>query len=324
MSLLLTENKQRFSIFPIKHPEIWKAYKDHQNAFWVAQEIDYGADVPDYEKLTNDEKYFINNILAFFAESDGIVVENLVKNFCTMVQLPEARCYYTWQAAMEQIHGETYSLLIDTFIKDDNEKLKLFNAIEHNPIVAKKAKWAEKWINNGTFTEKLIAFAIVEGIFFSGSFCAIFWLKNRGLMTKALGKSNELIARDEGLHTDFAVLLYTKYIDEKLSREQIHKIMREAVEIEREFICGSLPCRLIGMNSDLMYDYIRFVADRLLTQLGYAKLYNIKNPFKFMELTSLDGKTNFFEERVTEYSLLGIGNQKNSHVNLDDLENEDF
>ena len=322
MSLLLTENKERFSIFPIKHHDIWKAYKDHQNAFWVAEEIDYGADVKDYEKLTDDEKYFIKNILAFFAESDGIVVENLVTNFCSMVQLPEARCFYTWQAAMEQIHGETYSLLIDTFVKDKTEKIKLFNAIEHNPIVAKKAEWAEKWINKGTFTEKLVAFAIVEGIFFSGSFCAIFWLRNRGLMTKALGKSNELISRDEGLHTDFAVLLYTKYIDDKLSREQIYEIMKEAVEIEREFICGSLPCRLIGMNSELMYNYIKFVADRLLIQLGYDKIYDTKNPFKFMELTSLDGKTNFFEERVTEYTLLGAN--KKSSINIDNLENDEF
>ena len=322
MSLLLTENKERFSIFPIKHHDIWKAYKDHQNAFWVAEEIDYGADVKDYEKLTDDEKNFIKNILAFFAESDGIVVENLVTNFCSIVQLPEARCFYTWQAAMEQIHGETYSLLIDTFVKDKTEKIKLFNAIEHNPIVAKKAEWAEKWINKGTFTEKLVAFAIVEGIFFSGSFCAIFWLRNRGLMTKALGKSNELIARDEGLHTDFAVLLYTKYIDDKLSREQIYEIMKEAVEIEREFICGSLPCRLIGMNSELMYDYIKFVADRLLIQLGYDKIYDTKNPFKFMELTSLDGKTNFFEERVTEYTLLGAN--KKSSINIDNLENDEF
>ena len=322
MSILLTENKERFSIFPIKYHDIWKAYKDHQNAFWVAEEIDYGADVKDYEKLTEDEKYFIKNILAFFAESDGIVVENLVTNFCSRVQLPEARCFYTWQAAMEQIHGETYSLLIDTFVKDKTEKIKLFNAIEHNPIVAKKAEWAEKWIKQGTFTEKLVAFAIVEGIFFSGSFSAIFWLRNRGLMTKALGKSNELIARDEGLHTDFAILLYTKYVDDKLSREQIYEIIREAVEIEREFICGSLPCRLIGMNSELMYGYIKYVADRLLTQLGYEKIYNTKNPFKFMELTSLDGKTNFFEERVTEYSLLGM-NEKSS-INIDNLENDEF
>ena len=322
MSILLTENKERFSIFPIKYHDIWKAYKDHQNAFWVAEEIDYGADVKDYEKLTDDEQYFIKNILAFFAESDGIVVENLVTNFCSMVQLPEARCFYTWQAAMEQIHGETYSLLIDTFVKDKTEKIKLFNAIEHNPIVAKKAEWAEKWIKQGTFTEKLVAFAIVEGIFFSGSFCAIFWLRNRGLMTKALGKSNELIARDEGLHTDFAILLYTKYIDDKLTREQVYEIMKEAVEIEREFICGSLPCRLIGMNSELMYDYIKYVADRLLTQLGYEKIYNTKNPFKFMELTSLDGKTNFFEERVTEYTLLGM-NEK-SRINIDNLENDEF
>lgn len=322
MSLLLTENKERFSIFPIKHHEIWKAYKDHQNAFWVAEEIDYGADIGDYEKLTADEKYFIKNILAFFAESDGIVVENLVTNFCSMVQLPEARCYYTWQAAMEQIHGETYSLLIDTFVKDDAEKLQLFNAIEHNPTVAKKAQWAEKWIKQGTFTEKLIAFAIVEGIFFSGSFCAIFWLRNRGLMTKALGKSNELISRDEGLHTDFAVLLYNKYIDDKLTKKQVYDIMIEAVEIEREFICESLPCKLIGMNSDLMYDYIRFVADRLLTQLGYEKMYNTKNPFKFMQLSSLDGKTNFFEERVTEYSLLG--NKTDEFVNIDNLEEDEF
>ena len=323
MSILLTENKNRFCIFPIRHNDIWEAYKTHQKAFWTAEEIDFAADQTDWQRLSPDEKYFIKHILAFFAGSDGIVVENLVTNFCTKVQLPEARCFYNFQAMIEQIHSEVYSLLIDTYITDPDKKDKLFRAIETIPCVTKKAEWAIKWITSGSFLEQLVAFAIVEGIFFSGSFCAIFWLKHRGLMIKALGKSNELIARDEGLHVDFAVLLYTKYTDQKLSQEKIYEIMDEAVCIEEEFICDAIPCKLIGMNSLLMRQYIQFVADRLLTQLGYEKRYKTTNPFPFMEITSLDGKTNFFEQRVTEYTLASqsCGNTK---LNVGNLETDEF
>ena len=324
MSELLKENKNRFCLFPIKHNNIWKHYKIHENAFWTAGEIDFAADKKDWDNLSKDEQYFIENILAFFAGSDGIVLENIVTNFCTEVQLPEARFFYTFQAMMENVHSEVYSLLIDTYIQDPKKKLHLFNAIETIPAVSKKANWALKWIsNNKPFKYRLIAFAVVEGIFFSGSFCAIFWLKQRGIMTKALGKSNELIARDEGLHCDFAILLYNDYIDDKLTQEEIEEIFTEAVEIEEEFICESLPCRLIGMNSTLMKQYIKFVADRLITQLGYEKIYNCKNPFSFMDLTSLDGKTNFFEERVTEYTL---ASQSRGDIKLEvnNLEDEDF
>jgi len=315
--ILLREDPNRFTLFPIKWNDIWKAYETHKNAFWTAQEIDYSADLDDWGTLTYNEKYFIEHILAFFAGSDGIVLENLVSNFCREIQIPEVRCFYGFQAMIENIHGETYSLLIDTFVKDEKRKVELFNAIETIPCVARKAEWALKWVNNiNPFSERLVAFAAVEGIFFSGSFCAIFWLKDRGKMVKALGKSNELISRDEGLHTDFAVLLYS-YIQQKLSQERIEEIIREAVEIEENFICESLPCRLIGMNSELMREYIQFVADRLITQLGYNKIYNSKNPFKFMEAISLDGKTNFFEQRVTEYQL---ANHTNRIFNLD----EDF
>ena len=315
--ILLREDPNRFTLFPIKWNDIWKAYEIHKSAFWTAQEIDYSADLDDWETLTYNEKHFIEHILAFFAGSDGIVLENLVSNFCREIQIPEVRCFYGFQAMIENIHGETYSLLIDTFVKDEKRKVELFNAIETIPCVARKAEWALKWVNNiNPFSERLVAFAAVEGIFFSGSFCAIFWLKDRGKMVKALGKSNELISRDEGLHTDFAVLLYG-YIQKKLSQERIEEIIREAVEIEENFICESLPCRLIGMNSELMREYIQFVADRLITQLGYNKIYNSKNPFKFMEAISLDGKTNFFEQRVTEYQL---ANHTNRIFNLD----EDF
>ncbi len=315
--ILLREDPNRFTLFPIKWNDIWKAYETPKNAFWTAQEIDYSADLDDWGTLTYNEKYFIEHILAFFAGSDGIVLENLVSNFCREIQIPEVRCFYGFQAMIENIHGETYSLLIDTFVKDEKRKVELFNAIETIPCVARKAEWALKWVNNiNPFSERLVAFAAVEGIFFSGSFCAIFWLKDRGKMVKALGKSNELISRDEGLHTDFAVLLYG-YIQKKLSQERIEEIIREAVEIEENFICESLPCRLIGMNSELMREYIQFVADRLITQLGYNKIYNSKNPFQFMEALSLDGKTNFFEQRVTEYQL---ANNTNRNFNLD----EDF
>ena len=323
MSILLTENTNRFCIFPIKYNDIWNAYKTHQKAFWTAEEIDFTADKNDWEKLTKNEQFFIENILAFFAGSDGIVIENLVTNFCQKVQLPEARCFYNFQAMIEQIHSEVYSLLIDTYINDNTKKLKLFHAIDTIPAVAKKAQWALKWIKSDAFVEQLVAFAIVEGVFFSGSFCAIFWLKQRGLMAKALGKSNELIARDEGLHCDFAILLYTKYVENKLSRDRVYQIISEAVTIEKEFICDAIPCALIGMNSTLMHQYIKFVADRLLTQLGYEKLYNVENPFPFMEITSLDGKTNFFEERVTEYSLASQSCGK-LDLDINNLEDDNF
>ena len=306
-------------MFPIRDQDIWAAYNKHKNAFWTAQEIDYSADAEDWEKLTNDEKYFIENILAFFAGSDGIVLENLVTRFCNEIKLPEARCYYTFQAMMENIHSEVYSLLIETFIKDYDKKIKLFNAIETIPCVKQKADWALRWINEtNVFAERLVAFSVVEGIFFSGSFCAIFWLKSRGIMVKTLGTSNELIARDEGLHTDFAVLLYSK-LNNKLPQETIYKIFKEAVEIEENFITDSLPCRLIGMNQNMMKQYIHYVADRLLMQLGYEPMYQETNPFSFMTLNSLDGKTNFFEKRVTEYQIAN-GNDavKNTEITTDD------
>ena len=317
---LLKENPQRFCLFPIEHGDIWKHYKRHQNAFWTAEEIDFVADKKDWSKLGEDEQFFIKHILAFFAGSDGIVLENLVANFCTEVQLPEARCFYAFQGMIENIHSEVYSLLIDTYIDDPVEKDQLFRAIDTLPAVAKKANWALKWISSDSFAERLIAFAVVEGIFFSGSFCSIFWLKQKGLMTKALGKSNELIARDEGMHCDFAILLYNNYVINKLNPKRMKEIVQEAVSIEEEFICEALPCKLIGMNSILMRQYIHFVADRLLAQLGYSKIYNCTNPFSFMEVTSLDGKTNFFEERVTEYTI-AKGIQK---LDIQDLDNEDF
>lgn len=316
---LLHDDPNRFTLFPIRDQDIWAAYNKHKNAFWTAQEIDYSADAEDWEKLTNDEKYFIENILAFFAGSDGIVLENLVTRFCNEIKLPEARCYYTFQAMMENIHSEVYSLLIETFIKDYDKKIKLFNAIETIPCVKQKADWALRWINEtNVFAERLVAFAVVEGIFFSGSFCAIFWLKSRGIMVKTLGTSNELIARDEGLHTDFAVLLYSK-LNNKLPQETIYKIFKEAVEIEENFITDSLPCRLIGMNQNMMKQYIHYVADRLLMQLGYEPMYQETNPFSFMTLNSLDGKTNFFEKRVTEYQIAN-GNDavKNTEITTDD------
>ena len=299
---ILNDDSNRFTIYPIKYLDIWEAYETHKKAFWTAQEIDFTADLDDWEKLNSDEKYFIENILAFFAGSDGIVLENLVSDFCNQIKIPEIRCFYMFQAMMENIHGEVYSLLIDTFIKDQTRKKELFNGIDTIPAVSKKANWALKWINSDIpFSTRLIAFAVVEGVFFSGSFCSIFWLKNKGKMTKALGLSNEFIARDEGLHCNFAVLLYTKYIKNKLDNETFYKIITEAVEIEREFICNSLPCNLIGMNSNLMYEYIKFVADRLMVQLGHEKYYNAENPFSFMDTIGLEGMTNFFESRVSQY-----------------------
>ncbi len=319
MEILLQENKERFVLLPIKYPEIWQMYKKHEASFWTAEEIDLSADLKDWEKLSADEQHFIKHVLAFFAASDGIVNENLAVNFMSEVQLPEARCFYGFQIMMENIHSETYSLLIDAYIKDAAEKKHLFNAIETVPCVQKKAEWALRWINNGSFAERLVAFAAVEGIFFSGSFCSIFWLKKRGLMP-GLSFSNELISRDEGLHCDFACLLYSM-LEEKLSQEQIHAIIKDAVENEHEFVTSALPVSLIGMNAKLMCQYIEFVADRLLVALGYPKIYQAANPFDFMETISLQGKTNFFEKRVGEYQKAGVmGSQEQQEFKLD----EDF
>ena len=320
MNETLLEDNNRYTLFPIKHMDMWNAYNNHKNAFWTAQEIDYTADIGDWENLSADEKFFIENILAFFAGSDGIVLENLIEDFSSQVKVPEARCFYGFQAMIENIHGETYSLLIDTFVKDPKRKTELFEAIDTIPAVGKKAKWALKWINKDIpFATRLIAFAIVEGVFFSGSFCSIFWLKNKGKMIKALGMANDFIARDEGLHTNFAVLLYKDHIVNKMTQDDFYEIMKEAVEIEREFICDSLPCNLIGMNSTLMYQYIKFVADRLSQQLGYDKIYNVDNPFPFMETIGLDGMGNFFEGRVSEYtSASSVIKQEDKHFILSD------
>ena len=301
---ILKENKDRFVLFPIKYDEIWKTYKKAQASFWTAEEIDLSGDLKDWEKLNNGERHFITHVLAFFAASDGIVNENLAVNFMREVQIPEARSFYGFQIMMENIHSETYSLRIDTYIKDPVEKRRIFNAIETVPCIKKKAEWALKWIDSKNFVERLVAFAAVEGIFFSGSFCSIFWLKKRGLMP-GLSFSNELISRDEGLHCDFACLLY-KMIKNKLSREKIYEVISDAVEIEKEFVSDSLPVDLIGMNSKLMCQYIEFVADRLIVALGYPKLYQATNPFDFMELISLQGKTNFFEKRVGDYQKAGV------------------
>jgi ribonucleoside-diphosphate reductase beta chain len=306
MEVLLQENKDRFVLLPIKYPEIWQMYKKHEASFWTAEEIDLSPDLKDWERLTNDERHFVKHVLAFFAASDGIVNENLAVNFMREVQLPEARCFYGFQIMIENIHSETYSLLIDTYIKDTTEKNRLFNAIETVPCVQKKAEWALKWINNGSFAERLVAFAAVEGIFFSGSFCSIFWLKKRGLMP-GLSFSNELISRDEGLHCDFACLLYNM-LETKLTPERVKEIIIDAVVNEHEFVTDALPVSLIGMNSKLMCQYIEFVADRLLVALGQPKVYNATNPFDFMETISLQGKTNFFEKRVAEYQKAGVMN----------------
>lgn len=318
---LLQENKDRFVLFPIKHNDIWDFYKKAEASFWTAEEIDLSADISDWEnKLSNDEKHFVKHVLAFFAASDGIVNENLAVHFLNEVQYPEARCFYGFQIMMENIHSETYSLLIDTYIKDPVEKDFLFNAMENLPSVSKKAEWALRWIDNGNFLERLIAFAAIEGIFFSGSFCSIFWLKKRGLMP-GLTFSNELISRDEGLHRDFACLLYNKYIEHKLDPEVIYNIIKDAVEIEKEFVTDSLPVRLIGMNSELMCQYIEYVADHLLGTLNLQKIYNATNPFDFMELISMEGKTNFFEKRVGEYKKAGVGANRDKQMFSTD---EDF
>jgi ribonucleoside-diphosphate reductase beta chain len=293
-------------MFPIQHNDIWAFYKKSEASFWTAEEIDLGADLWDWDnKLNDDERHFIKHVLAFFAASDGIVNENLAENFLREVQYPEARSFYGFQLMMENIHSETYSLLIDGYIKDPMEKDGLFHAIDTMPCVQKKAEWALNWIDNGSFAEKLVAFAAVEGIFFSGSFCSIFWLKKRGLMP-GLTFSNELISRDEGLHCDFACLLYTKHIINKLSKETVQKIITDAVIIEKEFVTDALPVKLIGMNADMMGQYIEFVADRLLVELGNPKVYNVSNPFDFMDMINLQGKTNFFEKRVGEYQKAGV------------------
>ena len=310
---ILIENKDRFVLFPIKHKDIWEMYKKAEASFWTAEEIDLNPDLQDWEnKLNDDEKHFIKHVLAFFAASDGIVNENLAINFMNNVQYPEARCFYGFQIMMENIHSETYSLLIDSYIKDPKEKDRLFHSIDTLPCVGKKAEWALKWISNGTFAERLIAFAAVEGIFFSGSFCSIFWLKKRGLMP-GLTFSNELISRDEGLHCDFACLLYSQ-LKNPLPKEKVTAIITNAVEIEKEFVSDALPVRLIGMNADMMCQYIEFVADRLLVALGCDKTYNATNPFDFMELISLQGKTNFFEKRVAEYQKSGVMGKKEDNI----------
>jgi ribonucleoside-diphosphate reductase beta chain len=306
---LLQENPNRFVLFPIQNNDIWQMYKQAEASFWTAEEIDLSQDMKDWEKMNDGEKHFISHVLAFFAASDGIVNENLAVNFMSEVQLPEAKCFYGFQIMMENIHSETYSLLIDTYIRDSKEKDYLFNALETVPAVSKKGNWALKWIDSELFTERLIAFAAVEGIFFSGSFCSIFWLKKRGLMP-GLSFSNQLISRDEGLHCDFACLLYNKYITNKLSQERVYEIIVDAVRIEQEFVADALPVSLIGMNAELMKQYIEFVADRLLGELGYEKYYKVSNPFDFMEMISLQGKTNFFENRVAEYQKAGIMSEK--------------
>lgn len=314
--VLLTENPNRFVMFPLSDQDIWKMYKKMMDCFWRAEEIDFSKDLKDWNSLKEKEQHFIKMVLAFFAASDGIVLENLGQRFLSEVQLPEARATYGFQLMMENIHSETYSLLIDTYIKDREEQTKLFQAIDNFPCIKKKADWAIKWIqdNRSSFATRLVAFACVEGIFFSGSFCSIYWLKKRGLMP-GLTFSNELISRDEGMHTDFAVLLFNK-LERKPKKAKVFELIKEAVEIEKEFILEALPCKLIGMNSKLMSQYIEFVADRLSQQLGYGKIFNSSNPFDFMEMISLEGKTNFFEKRVGDYSLSSCEN-KNEAFNFD-------
>ncbi|MCB0426462.1 MAG: ribonucleotide-diphosphate reductase subunit beta [Mangrovimonas sp.] len=303
---ILQENKDRFVIFPIKHHDIWEWYKKQEACFWTAEEIDLHQDLTDWStKLNDDERYFIKHILAFFAASDGIVNENLAENFVSEVQFTEAKFFYGFQIMMENIHSETYSLLIDTYVKDEKEKNVLFKAIENFPAIAKKAEWALKWVDSPSFAERLIAFAAVEGIFFSGAFCSIFWLKKRGVMP-GLTFSNELISRDEGMHCDFAVHLHNNHLVNKVPKERIKGILTNALDIEREFITESLPISLIGMNAKLMTQYLEFVTDRLLVELGCEKVYNATNPFDFMDMISLQGKTNFFEKRVSEYQKAGV------------------
>lgn len=319
---LLRDNPNRFVLFPIKYQDIWQKYKEAESSIWTMEEIDLGSDMKDWDSLNDGERHFLKHVLAFFAASDGIVLENLAERFMSDIKIPEARCFYGFQIAIENIHSETYSMLIETYIRDPVEKQNLFNAIDTIDCVKQKAEWAMKWIKStDSFAERLVAFAAVEGIFFSGSFCAIFWMKKRGLMP-GLTFSNELISRDEGLHTDFACLLYERYLVGKLSQARIEEIICDAVRIEKDFVCGALPVRLIGMNHDLMSQYIEFVADRLLDALGHDKVYNTKNPFDFMEMISLQGKTNFFEKRVGEYQKAGVntGAEDNKTFSLE----EDF
>jgi len=317
---ILRNNSKRFVLFPIEHQELYKLYKKAESSFWTVNEIDLSKDNNDWDKLTGDERYFIKNIIGFFAGSDGIIMENLALRFMKEVQISEARAFYSYQIFNESIHSETYSLLIDTYIKDNDEKELIFNSIENIPSVAKKAKWAYKWIENNdvSFAIRLIAFAIVEGVFFSGSFCAIYWLKKRGLMP-GLTFSNELISKDEGMHCEFAVALYSM-IKNRINQDIIHQIFKEAVEIEKEFITDSIPCALIGMNATLMKQYIEYVADRLLIQLNYNKIWNTENPFDFMELISMRSKSNFFELRVGEYSKANIAIDNTNF----DITNDDF
>jgi ribonucleoside-diphosphate reductase subunit M2 len=300
---ILKPDDNRFVMFPIKHNDVWEMYKRQVDCFWRAEEIDLSKDLGDWDKLSNDEQHFIKMIIAFFAGSDGLVLENLASRFMNDVQISEARAFYGFQIAMENIHSETYSLLIDTYIRDGDEKARLFNGIENFPCINKKAEWAKKWIadKRSSFASRLVAFAVIEGIFFSGAFCSIYWLKKRGLMP-GLTFSNELISRDEALHTEFAVLLYSK-LQKKLNKKRIYEIIKEAVDIEKEFINDAIPCRMIGMNSGLMSQYVEFVADRLCLQLGYDKIYNASNPFDFMELISIETKVNFFERTNSEYAL---------------------
>jgi ribonucleoside-diphosphate reductase beta chain len=319
MEKILTENRNRFVLFPIEHHDIWDYYKKAESVFWTAEEIDLSSDLIDWERLNDGEKYFVKNVLAFFAASDGIVNENLAENFVSEVQYTEAKFFYGFQIMMENIHSETYSLLIDTYIKDKEEQNYLFNAIDTIPAVQKKAQWALKWIGSESFIERLIAFAAVEGIFFSGSFCSIFWLKKRGLMP-GLSFSNELISRDEGLHCDFAVHLYNNHIENKLTKDRIMEIIGSALEIEKEFITESLPVDLIGMNKDLMKQYLEYVADRLLVDLGVGKVYNSENPFDFMQNIAMENKTNFFEKRVSDYSKSAVGVNEGKSFSTD----EDF
>lgn len=311
---ILVENTKRFVLFPIKYEKVWQMYKKAEASFWTAEELDLAHDLRDWEKLSANDKHFISRVLAFFSASDSIINENLSMNFSNEVQIPEVRCFYAFQMAIENIHSEVYSLLIDTYIKDPVEKDKLFNAMDTIPTVMKKAHWALKWTQkcNATFAERLVAFAAVEGIFFSGSFCAIFWLRKRGLMP-GLCFSNELISRDEGLHCDFACLLYST-LEHKLPHERVQEIIRTAVECESEFVTDALPVSLIGMNSDSMTQYIQFCADRLLAALGCPKIWNVSNPFDWMDLISLQGKTNFFEKRVGEYAKAGVGAKQGENV----------
>ena len=309
---MLAHNPNRFVLLPIQYPHLWQQYKRHMASFWTAQEIDLESDLADWRNLSNNERHFISHVLAFFAASDGIVNENLAVNFMQEVQIPEARCFYGFQVAMENIHSETYSLLIDTYIQNNDEKTHLFNAIDTIPAVKEKANWALRWIEQGNFAERLVAFAAVEGIFFSGSFCALFWLKKRGLMA-GLTFSNELISRDEALHCEFACSLY-RMLRQRLSTDAVHAIIADAVRIEKNFVCEALPVSLIGMNAELMSQYIEFVADHWLAALDYPKIYHTKNPFDFMDMISLEGKTNFFEKRVGDYQKAGVLGNKNEQV----------